>query len=315
MAVPPAVVLSLHDLLLAKYFFLAFYTVLLYDHLCTLQAELQTFWKKRKTPFLYLFIFVRYYAPLAMSVVAFAFFSPKLTLDMCRHWMYFLPIAVTLGLMILCGALMAVRVYALWGKNRLVLGFCVTYLTAQAIVGIWSMLLPGGKPFPYTLNNYQFHYCVYVAPTLGRSSSLVYVLMDLCYDIVVFLLTVSRTLYIYHMGRGARRNGLVYHLARDGSMYFGGIFVVNFIWVIMIYVTRPGLHALLAMPQSIINVILVTRITLNLREAVHGPAVIDERTLDGIALSDFRPSHAAPKAPRFSSRVSAFTSNDVALVT
>ncbi|KAI0044000.1 hypothetical protein FA95DRAFT_323791 [Auriscalpium vulgare] len=37
----------------------------------------------------------------------------------------------------------------------------------------------------------------------------------------------------------------VQSLARDGTVYFGGIFCVNFIWVMMILTARPTLHGAL----------------------------------------------------------------------
>ncbi|THH14734.1 hypothetical protein EW146_g5633 [Bondarzewia mesenterica] len=53
-----------------QYFFLATLTMLLYDHLLTLPDEVATVWKKKKTYVLCIFLFVRYYAPIAVAVVA-----------------------------------------------------------------------------------------------------------------------------------------------------------------------------------------------------------------------------------------------------
>jgi len=64
----------LKQIQIGKYVFLGAYTMLLYDHLLTLPDEVQTVWKKKKTFPLYLFILVRYYALLAVSVVAYGFF-------------------------------------------------------------------------------------------------------------------------------------------------------------------------------------------------------------------------------------------------
>ncbi|KAH8998031.1 hypothetical protein EDB92DRAFT_1837502, partial [Lactarius akahatsu] len=49
----------------------------------TIPEEIQTVWKKKKTFPLYLFISVRYYAPLSVSIVAFAYFSTFMTRSRC----------------------------------------------------------------------------------------------------------------------------------------------------------------------------------------------------------------------------------------
>ncbi|KAI0046424.1 hypothetical protein FA95DRAFT_1542600 [Auriscalpium vulgare] len=279
---------SISDIQLSKDFFLAAFSILLYDHVCTLALEIETFWKKRKTWFLYLFIFTRYYTPAAMTVVAFAFFSTSMTFERCRHWMYFLPIACTLGLMALSGVLMAIRVYALWNKNHIIFYGLLLYLAVEFAIGVWSTTLRGGKPFPFLLDNHQFHYCVFVAPTIaGRSSTYIFIFMDLAYNFGVFILTVSRTIYVHNIGRAnaSGRPNLLQSLVKDGAVYFGGIFAINFIWAMIILTGRVGLHALLAMPSSRMTVVLVSRITLNLRLVAHGRPRVEERTVDGIPMA------------------------------
>ncbi|KAI0044134.1 hypothetical protein FA95DRAFT_1608812 [Auriscalpium vulgare] len=302
-ALPVQVLRTLEDIRLNKFFFIAAYTILLYDHLCTLPTEIESFWKKKKSRFLYLYILIRYYTPFVMTIVAVGFFSPAITYSRCSHWMYFLPIAVTLTLMFLSGSLMAIRVYALWSKNIYLFSVLLLYLSAQTIVGLWSTLKSGGKPFPYLLNNYEFHFCIFLSPVVGAvSSSSIYVFMDLGYDTIVFLLTISRTIYIHRTGRanGVKSGNLVQSLARDGAVYFGrvGIFCINFIWVVMILTARPTLHGLSAMPSSVITTILVTRITTNLRLVAHGPARLHERTVDGVPLTVMHSQFVAAKPSR-----------------
>ncbi|KAI0044135.1 hypothetical protein FA95DRAFT_1608813 [Auriscalpium vulgare] len=287
-SLPAQVLRTLQDVRINKFAFLAAYTILLYDHLCTIPTEIESFWKKKKSRLSYLYIFIRYYTPFVMTITAVGFFSPAMTLSKCSHWMYFLPIAVTITLMLLSGTLMAIRVYALWSKNVHLLSGLLLFLLTQTTVALWATLKSGGKPFPYLLNNYDFHFCIFLSPNVGAvSSTSIYVFMDLGYDTMIFLLTISRTIYIHRTGRasGEKSGNLVQSLARDGAVYFGGIFLMNFIWVMMILTARPTLHGLSAMPSAVITTILVTRITTNLRVVAHGPAHLHERTVDGVPLS------------------------------
>ncbi|KAI0046444.1 hypothetical protein FA95DRAFT_1560077 [Auriscalpium vulgare] len=288
---------SISDIQLSKDFFLAAFSILLYDHVCTLALEIETFWKKRKTC---LYGQTRYYTPAAMSVVAFAFFSTSMTFERCRHWMYFLPIACTLGLMALSGVLMAIRIYAMWNRNQIIFFGLLMYLAVEFAVGVWSTTRPGGEPFPFLLDNHQFHYCVFVGPTIaGRPSTYIFIFMDLAYNSVVFILTVSRTIYVHNIVGRANASGrpnLLQSLAKDGAVYFGGIFAINFIWAMIILTGRVGIHALLA----IMTVVLVSRITLNLRLVVHGPPRVEERTIDGIPMATITAQRQHSKFPQTS---------------
>lgn len=145
-AAAPATVENLQQILAGKYFFLATLTVLLYDHLLTLPEEVSTVWKKKKTYVLCLFLLIRYYAPIAVSIVAVGFFSTAMTRERCKNWMLFLPLGITMPLMLFPGILMLVRVYALYNRNKIILGLLSTILLAQTITGIWQYTLPGGTP-------------------------------------------------------------------------------------------------------------------------------------------------------------------------
>jgi len=293
----PSQLENLRQIQIGKYFFLGAYTMLLYDHLLTLPEEVQTVWKKKKTFPLYLFILVRYYALLAVSVVAYGFFSTGMTRSRCGHWMPFLPLGITMPLTLFPGILMLIRVYAIYNRNKIILYGLSASLLFQTIAGLWEYTVRGGRPAPDPLDNYEYHFCVYLPPKRIGHLSIMYVSWELGYDALVFLLTISRTIYMHWRHQGvtstaAGRPGLVGNLVRDGAVYFGCIFSMNLMWVVMILHAPTGLRALAAIPSSCVNTVMVCRITLNLRTTVYGPTTF-ERTQNSFPMSDLRSPRSA----------------------
>jgi len=167
----------------------------------------------------------------------------------------------------------------------------------QTIAGLWEYTVRGGRPAPDPLDNYEYHFCVYLPPKRIGHLSIMYVSWELGYDALVFLLTISRTIYMHWRHQGvtstaAGRPGLVGNLVRDGAVYFGCIFSMNLMWVVMILHAPTGLRALAAIPSSCVNTVMVCRITLNLRTTVYGPTTF-ERTQNSFPMSDLRSPRSA----------------------
>ncbi|KAI0057280.1 hypothetical protein BV25DRAFT_1439848 [Artomyces pyxidatus] len=293
--VAPATIENLQQIMAGKYFFLAALTLLLYDHLTTFPEEIQTVWKKKKTFVLYIFIAVRYYAPIAVSIVAFGFFSTAMTRERCAQWMLFLPLGITMPLSLFPGILMLIRVYALYNRNRIVLFGLSLILFAQTIAGIWQYTVSGGTPAPDPIDNYEFHFCIYLPPKRIGHLSTMYIFMELAYDSIIFLLTISRTTYMFWrqqatMNANTGAPSLVACLIRDGGFYFGCIFSMNLMWVLMIMHAPTGLRAIASIPSSCVTTVMICRITLNLRTTVYGTEQAFERTVNNIPLSEIKTS-------------------------
>lgn len=270
--------------------------MLVYDHIVTLPEEIQTVWKKKKTFPLYLFILVRYYAPLAVSVVAFAYFSTYMTRSRCARWMLFLPLGITMPLTIMPGILMLIRVYALYNRNRLILFGLSTSLVFQTVAGLWQYTVSGATPAPDPLNNYEYHFCIYLPPKRIGHLSTMYIFWELGYDSIIFFLTIARTFYMHWRHQSVTgHGGLINNLVQDGAFYFGCIFSVNLMWAVMILHAPTGLRAIAGVPSSCVNALMVCRITLNLRTAAYGPTTF-ERTQPGIPMANLR-SARSPQSP------------------
>ncbi|KAH9994532.1 hypothetical protein BJV74DRAFT_830981 [Russula compacta] len=286
---------DLKQIQIGKYVFLGAYTMLLYDHIITLPEEVHMVWKKKKTFPLYLFILVRYYTLLVVSVVAFGYFSTVITRSRCGHWMYFLPLGITIPLTLFPGMLMLIRVYALYNRNRIILYSLSTSLLLQTVAGLWQYTVSGAKPAPVPLDNYEYHFCIYLPPKRIGHLTTMYVSWELGYDTLVFLLTITRTVYMHWRHQGVTRTtgGLIGNLMRDGAFYFGCIFSMNLMWVLMILYAPTGLRAIASIPSSCVNTVMVCRITLNLRTTVYGHTTF-ERTNHTFPMSDLRDPRSGP---------------------
>ncbi|KAI0084415.1 hypothetical protein BDY19DRAFT_538767 [Irpex rosettiformis] len=302
----PATQESLWDIQVGKYFFLAGISILFYDHAITFSQEVEVIWKHKKTYISWLFIIVRYYCLLAMIVVSVGYFSTVMTRERCKHWMLFLPLGVTVPLSLMPSILMSIRVWAMYNGNRYLLGFMLLYLAAQTAAGLWQYTVPGGTPAPDPFDNYEYHFCIYLPPKSIGHASILYVSMELAFDSLTFLLTVSRTFFV-HFYRGAecglsrpswssgarsQRRSLLDSLVQDGALYFAAIFSINLTWVVMILHAPTGLRAIAAIPSACLMTTVICRITMNLRTTAYTPSHPTQSmaTSGDIALARFYPA-------------------------
>ncbi|THH20022.1 hypothetical protein EW146_g1256 [Bondarzewia mesenterica] len=261
----PATEELLRDILAAKVrtFMHPALSMLLYDHLCTFSEEIRCVWKKKKTFILYIFIFIRYYAPLAMTVVAYGYFSTAMTRDKYIQPSFsasvysrptsippILPPLIRIGLPHRCAK--------------------------------WVLFLPLGTIIPLTFFSG-------ILMVLSGELSTMYLFFELSFDTLIFILSMSRTIYIYykHQGTGAingHGSSLMTNLMRDGIFYFAVIFSMNIIWILMIMYAPVGARAVAAL----VTTTMICRITLNLRTTVYGPANVFEKTENDIPLSPLR---------------------------
>ncbi|KAI0084413.1 hypothetical protein BDY19DRAFT_997766 [Irpex rosettiformis] len=301
-----------------QYFFLAGLCVLLYDHGLTFSQEVEVIWKRKKTKLTFIFLLVRYYCVAAMIVVCFAYFSTEMTRERCAKWMLFLPLGVTMPLSLLPSILMSVRVWAMYNANRYILGFLLLYLAAQTAAGLWQYTYPGAKPAPLPLDNYEYHFCIYLPPAKIGHFSIMYVSMEVAFDSVIFLLTASRTVYMHYHRRKERQQHrwstpmtfrgwtLVESLLRDGALYFAAIFSINLTWVVMILHAPTGLRAIAGQPSACLMTTIICRITMNLRVTAYADPQQDASRLhtsghgSGQVLSSFRPAIREEQVESFS---------------
>ncbi|EIM91395.1 uncharacterized protein STEHIDRAFT_153041 [Stereum hirsutum FP-91666 SS1] len=287
----PAIEQDLSQILVNKYFFLAALTVVIWDYLCTLPDEIQTIWKRNKRLPTYIFLLLRYYALSAMIVVAYGKWSIASHLHVeIKHPGY--------------NEVVPFRLFFYendWRK------LCEMELLPpfgmQTVIGFWIWTFPGSGPAPDPIDNTEFHICIFLPPKRAGSLSPIYVLFELGFETLIFVLTMARTFYLYKMYPvvGSRRSTLTQCLIRDGALYYFAIFSFNLLWAVMILHAPTGLRAIAAVPTAAFSATLISRITFNIRIEVMGPTNVFERTENGIPLANMQ-SDRKPTTPRVLSK-------------
>lgn len=257
------IAVSAQQLISTKTFFCASVFLLLYDHVLTLSDEIDFVWKRRVTPVTCLFLLNRYYAPLVYIILVVAQFTPLLTPEMCKQFVLFEPFGVGIVLLSITEVILTLRVSALYGQSRVVMSYLLLILCGQLAVGIWTLSRPGSGPLPLlAVKVVAFTGCFYVsAPNLTKISTGC-LWIEIAFDISVFGLTLARTLRAVADDEAL---GLVRTVFRDGILYFLVIFSTNLVWALMVIFAPIGLKYINAEPSVILVVIMINRLTLNLR--------------------------------------------------
>ncbi|KAJ7141912.1 hypothetical protein C8R43DRAFT_1016830 [Mycena crocata] len=256
--------------------FLAGLVVLMYDHLLTLGAEVQSIWSPRFKRSTAWFLLFRYFALLSNLVMIACFlgdFSPETCERLSKSENYLAMI-----LELLTGVTLALRVCAMYGFNRRVYmslaaaAFCTIGLGAWAVVGPETTLrttLPGCNVL--TSRDQAIRWAV------AWQAQLV------C-DILILVLTLWRA-YIYQRTVGLGSGSLLIKMARDGAVYFGMICLVRLANIIALYSGDVITAGSLAWFSTTISTAMISRLILNLHDAAnntHPDAISSEHELESI---------------------------------
>ncbi|KAJ3886322.1 hypothetical protein GG344DRAFT_26782, partial [Lentinula edodes] len=156
------------------------------DHIGTLQMEFNSIWKRKITGTSFLFLVNRYISLLYLILKA-LFDSPGYGTDMqCRVENIMFQVCETVAL-VATNVLFALRVYAIYNKNRVILGIALVFVLSRFVLDIWKIppefgASTIGSPFENS----------------SRCGILVIQLaipfLALGYDIFIFVLTAIKTI-------------------------------------------------------------------------------------------------------------------------
>ncbi|KAJ3561483.1 hypothetical protein NP233_g10166 [Leucocoprinus birnbaumii] len=233
---PLNIELEASHLLAGKYFQLAAFAMLVYDHILTFSQEVDRIWLHRISAATVLFLVNRY-----GTLIQF--------------------IIVVTGLLAVGQLVMILRVYAIYDRNIRVLAFLMVLWAAQIVISIYG--LRTGFPAPLSkglvgciLNGEgPLFPSVWIAPLVT--------------DSVIFFLTINRTKhYLHHllspfMSEAAAKALMI--LVRDGTMYFFVIFMANLLNTLMFFLGPPDIKAIAASFSQLLTCTMLSRLVLNLR--------------------------------------------------
>ncbi|KAJ7121496.1 hypothetical protein C8R44DRAFT_166641 [Mycena epipterygia] len=265
------------------YFNLVSFTLLFYDYFLTLEWEISRYWSSAFTWPNILFFANRYGTLLGNIPVVIEYFSstngtPEKVTSRCRHLesyhQYFI-----IATQALVAALLILRTYALYDRNKLVLAFMLSVAVGAFIVGIWSVITAKAGDDGTILRlyfgcNYAISHSQGI--TLAAAWAGVAVL-----DCMIFLLTLYRTC----TRRRPSSGDLFTVLLRDGSVYFGVMVVSNLSNILTFVLSSPFTRGIATTFTNIISSIILSRLMFNLRDPAlshisRRPELDTEATMD-----------------------------------
>ncbi|KAH9024816.1 hypothetical protein EDB85DRAFT_2150229 [Lactarius pseudohatsudake] len=266
------VVKDYRNSILTKYFGVASFTILVWDHIITFPDEVELIWKGGKGHVVYLFFLNRYLIPLSFVVNLWAYFSLEGTLgsQSCSHFVRFEGSMTMIGISVVA-LMLFLRIRALYADHagKLVIQAIIISILLT-FVGVNSWLLTHGIPVPH----YLATSCTMIVdpdvPAWIASST---AWLPLLYDTVVVSLTLYRTggaLY-----SASKSTGEIFRvMLREGLLYYSAICTVTLAFTIMIVSADPSVRNITAQLELCLTVAMMSRITLHLKRFGHGDTVI-----------------------------------------
>jgi len=246
----------------------AAFAVLVYDHLLTFGEETTRIWPSRMSLAKVLFLVNRYFTPLG---IAFQLIEISSTLfsapHICKHVARLEP-TIWLIISLVAGCVMMLRIYALWGRNRLILailGLLWTFHLVASAVNIHRE--PAAPPIPGLTG------CIPEGTGDGFDKLIFW--LPVILDSVVFGLTLWRTKESFK--GGIRQTPTVQLFLQDGALYFFFISAVNTFSATMDVAGPLPLRPIGAVPSSATTGLMISRLLLNLR----GPRTKDNSAVRG----------------------------------
>jgi len=190
---------------------------LYYDHIITFSQELRKIWKRRLTILNTLFIINRYTTFFGYIPIAYFTFNSTSDVTDCSRFVLF-PAALSIITQAIISVIVILRCYALYNGNRYIIAPVLVLGLATMASIIWATTKLMGIDFDF---GGPYRSCVsHIVPGKNIPYKVSW-LLSVVFDLVVFLLTLVRTVQIRRMHRFQGSYGSLANLfLRDGSIYF-----------------------------------------------------------------------------------------------
>ncbi|KAG2340180.1 hypothetical protein BDR05DRAFT_967216 [Suillus weaverae] len=243
------------------------FTILLWDHVITFADEVEIIWGRPKKLLTFLFLLNRYLTPIGFIVNLVAYSLPSWSSIKCEHFVRYEGAMTAIGIQVV-GLMMFLRVRAMYHDNRYVVILVASLLFVWVAVGAW--LLSHGVAVPHSP---FIHSCrMEFSNSVGGLAS-AWAWVPLCYDTVVFALTLNRTLPSI---QNKEAGHIVHTLFTNGVLFYSVMCAINLIFTIMVVRAPQGLKNITGQLELILTVAMMSRITLSLKkEGARGTEPLD----------------------------------------
>lgn len=208
-----------------------------------------------------LFLLARYTAFVDVPLVLYYALAPNVSHRTCHQVYAVSSYSTALGIAF-SEAIMIIRTYALWGNNRKILIFLLTFLglIAAPVLVILTFFLRslkyGEPPLPTVTGCY---------PTEGS----IILFADFVLLISLETVIMALTLWIGVKRFRHSHNRLVYTLYRDGIFFFVYLFLISAGNIIVLVAGPPEYVDLLNTFQRVMHSVLSTRVMLHVRDTAN----------------------------------------------
>ncbi|KAG1822655.1 uncharacterized protein BJ212DRAFT_1296654 [Suillus subaureus] len=260
------------------------FTILVWDHVITFADEVhlcyftgplanppqvEIIWGRPKNLLTFLFLLNRYLTPIGfiVNLVAYSLPSWLFIVHRCEHFVRYEGAMTAVAIQVV-GLMMFLRVRAMYRDNRYVVIFVATLLFVWVAVSAW--LLSHGVAC-----RMEFSDCVEwnAESKLRGGLAAAWAWVPLCYDTVVFALTLNRTLPSMHNKEAGH---IIHTLFINGVLFYSVMCAINLIFTIMVVRAPQGLKNITGQLELILTVAMMSRITLSLKkEGTRGSVPLD----------------------------------------
>ncbi|KIK48050.1 hypothetical protein CY34DRAFT_798673 [Suillus luteus UH-Slu-Lm8-n1] len=209
-------------------------TILVWDHAITFADEVEIIWGHPKNLLTCLFLLNRYLTPIGfiVNLVAYSLPSWSFIVHRCEHFVRYEGAMTAVGIQVV-GLMMFLRVRAMYRDNRYIVIFVASLWFVWVAVVAWLLSHSVAVAHASFIHSCRMEFSDSVG---GLASAWAWV--PLCYDTVVFVLTLHRTLPSI---QNKEAGHIAHTLFTDGILFYSVMCAINLIFTIMVVRAPQGL--------------------------------------------------------------------------
>jgi len=197
---------------------LSAYVILYYDYFLTLSMEISRYWRAGSYTWAsIIFLLLRYVALLGHLPFFYRTFGNVCNKERLVNALGSYHSTLVLLLIALTSILLSMRVYALYSRNKWVLCLMTLEYVAGVIIACWALVGVWPKAAAYRSTEHD---------ALLKAAAFSGLLI---FDLTVFILTVARSIRLW-----SRKEPFIHRVLTDGLMYYGVIWNLNLLNVILL---------------------------------------------------------------------------------
>ncbi|EFP88391.1 uncharacterized protein PGTG_14475 [Puccinia graminis f. sp. tritici CRL 75-36-700-3] len=257
------------------------YAVALWDWIICLPKEYRRIYKAPRSLIKVLYYFNRYYTLANLLFVLYGF-NAQMTTAECDKFYKWEP-GVASFTTIFAEAILVVRTYALWGRNKYILAVLLTGLTIECVVLFFAVTQFHAVPTRDPTDPTSRGACIAGGGPGGHDWSMAYWVSPIVMDTLMLILTSIRvgqpalhSQFIQIADLPLLKQALQYRnkgvkssvfqtFVKDGILYFVVVFGVNLINTIFYSLPSPALQAINSPMSLLMTSIMCSHIVLSLR--------------------------------------------------